>query len=136
MIQLNKNPSRTELLWFGLLLAALFALAGAMVLRRFHSVRSAQIIWIASAVLVSLYYLIPPVRRPVYVASIYLTYPLGWVMSHLILMAVFYLAITPLGLLMRISGRDPIARRFDSGRPSYWVEHDPSGSTDRYFRQS
>ena len=136
MIQINKNPSRTDLLWFGLLLATLFALAAAMVLRRFQSVRSAQIIWIASALLVSLYYLIPPVRRPVYVGSIYLTYPLGWVMSHLILMAMFYLVITPLGLLMRLSGRDPMTRRFDSCRQSYWVEHDPSASTDRYFRQS
>lgn len=136
MIQINKNPSRTELLWFGLLLAAVFALAGAMSLRRAHSVRSAQIIWTASALLVSLYYLIPPLRRPIYVGSISLTYPLGWIMSHLILIAVFYLVVTPLGLLMRLSGRDSMTRRFAPGRQSYWVEHDPSGSTDRYFRQS
>ena len=136
MMQINKNPSRTELLWFGLLLATFFALAGAMVLQRAHSVRIAQTIWIASALLVSLYYIIPPLRRPMYVGSLFLTYPLGWIMSHVILMIVFYLVITPLGLLMRLSGHDPMMRRFESGRQSYWVEHDPSGSTERYFRQS
>ncbi|HSZ57787.1 MAG TPA: SxtJ family membrane protein [Tepidisphaeraceae bacterium] len=136
MIQLNTNPSRTELHWFGLLAAAFFAFAGVMVLRRTHSLRSAEIIWIASALLVALYYLIPPLRRPIYVASMSLTYPFGWILSHVVVVVLFYLIITPLGLLMRLLGHDPMMRTFEPGRQSYWVERDPPVSPDRYFRQS
>jgi hypothetical protein len=136
MIQINKNPSTTELYWFGLLVATFFSFVGVTVLRRTHSVRSAEIIWIGSALLVSLYYIIPPLRRPVYVGAMSLTYPFGWIISHVMLMVVFYLIITPLGVLTRLFGRDPMMRAFEPGRQSYWVERDPSGSSDRYFRQS
>ena len=136
MIQLNTNPSRTELHWFGLLAAAVFTFVGVMVLRRTHSVRSAEIIWIAAALLVALYYLIPPLRRPMYVASMSLMYPFGWILSHVMVVVLFYLIITPLGLLMRLLGRDPMMRTFEPGRRSYWVERGPPDSTDRYFRQS
>jgi hypothetical protein len=107
-----------------------------MVLRRTHSVRSAEINWISSGLLVSLFYIIPPLRRPMYVGSMSLMYPFGWIMSHVMLMTVFYLIITPLGLLVRLFGHDSMMRALEPGRQSYWVERDPSSNTDRYFRQS
>jgi hypothetical protein len=136
MIQINKNPSRTELRWFGLLVAIFFGFVGVMVLRRTHSARSAEVIWIVSALLVSLYYVIPPLRRPMYVGSMSLTYPFGWIISHVMVMVLFYLIMTPLGMLVRLLGRDPMMRTFEPSRQSYWVERDPSTTTDRYFRQS
>ena len=38
-----------------------------------------------------------------------------------LLIAVYYLLVTPAGLLSRLVGRDPLARRWDRGARSYWI---------------
>jgi hypothetical protein len=61
--------------------------------------------------------------------------PIGWVISHLILLATYYLVFTPVGLLMRLVGYDPLNRRFDRAAKSYWTQHDSGVETARYFKQ-
>jgi uncharacterized membrane protein HdeD (DUF308 family) len=46
---------------------------------------------------------------------------LGHVNSRVLLTLMYYLAITPYGLVSRLAGRDPLRRRGKSGE-SYWVE--------------
>ncbi len=47
---------------------------------------------------------------------------LGFFMSRLILSALFYLVITPIGVVMWLSGKDILDERIDRARPSYWHE--------------
>ncbi|MCB9847532.1 MAG: hypothetical protein H6814_03865 [Phycisphaeraceae bacterium] len=61
--------------------------------------------------------------------------PIGWTVSMALLGVVFFLVFTPLGLILRAFGYDPMQRRFDKGRPSYWSEHAPPPEPRRYFRQ-
>ena len=61
--------------------------------------------------------------------------PIGWTISHLVLGIVFFAVVTPIGLLMRLLGRDPMDRRFDPNAKTYWAQRLPVGATDRYFRQ-
>lgn len=56
---------------------------------------------------------------------------IGWFNTRLLLGVVFYLVLTPLGLLMRWLGKDPMQRGFRPDRSSYWQErpeqkYDPS----------
>ena len=62
--------------------------------------------------------------------------PIGWAVSHLVLAIIYFLLVSPIGLAMRLFGRDKLELRFEASLPSYWVEHDPGGDTPRYFRQS
>jgi len=52
-------------------------------------------------------------------------------MTRVILSLTFYLVLTPMGLIMKIFGRDPLNRRFDESAKSYWVPVDPDGPTSR-----
>jgi hypothetical protein len=61
--------------------------------------------------------------------------PMGWVVSHVVLAIVYYGVLTPVGLVMRLAGRDPMQRRFDKRAASYWVERKDHGDPGRYFRQ-
>jgi hypothetical protein len=61
--------------------------------------------------------------------------PIGWTISHLVLGAVYYLVLTPIGLVMRLLGRDPMQRRFDRSAKSYWIERTPRTDPSRHFRQ-
>jgi hypothetical protein len=65
----------------------------------------------------------------------YAAYPIGWTISHLLLLIVYYVILTPVGLAMRLAGRDPLDRSPDPAAESYWVRRTPPDSPARYFRQ-
>jgi len=49
------------------------------------------------------------------------------IVSPVILIILFYGLITPLGLLMRLLGKDSLHLSFDKQTASYWIERTPSG---------
>lgn len=59
------------------------------------------------------------------------------VVSPLVLGLMFYVILTPVGLVMRLAGRDEMRRRWDSKGSSYWISREPPGpapgSLDRQF---
>jgi len=132
LIEINRNPSRRDLTIFGLLLLLFAGLVGAGLYFRSGAHEAARVVWMAGAALVLLFFALPPIRRPIYLAWIYATFPIGFVLSHVILGAVFYLVFTPLGLVMRLFGFDPLRRRFDRAATSYWVERE-TPKPGRYF---
>jgi hypothetical protein len=79
---------------------------------------------------------VPSFMRAVYVGLSYLAWPIGFVVSHVLLGAVYYLLVTPIGLILRVVGYDPMHRRFDRKAQSYWIERDDAQRDPRsYFRQ-
>ena len=69
--------------------------------------------------------LLQPVLRPIYVLWMRFAYVLGWLNTRFLLGIFFYLVITPVGLVMRILGRDPLTRKIDRSQSSYWTKHNP-----------
>jgi len=134
IIEINRNPSAKDLRWFGVLLAVFAGLVGTLSWWR-DATTAATVIWSVGLAMAALYYAWPAARRPIFLGWMYLAYPIGWVMSHVILAVIFFLVITPIGLLMRALGRDPMNRRFDPSTTSYWEPRDKTTGTDRYFRQ-
>jgi hypothetical protein len=64
----------------------------------------------------------PVLLKPVYIVWMRLGFVLGWVNTRLLLLIIFYLVVTPIGLLMRLLGNDPLLRRLDKKTSSYWVK--------------
>jgi hypothetical protein len=131
----NRNPSPADLRTFGRLLVPFVALAGVVVRLRSGSPAAAGAVWVVGGVLAAAYLAVPAARRPIFVGWSGVTYPIGWVMSHAILGVVFYLVFTPIGFVVRRFGRDPLERRFEPARPSYWIERGNGSEVARYFRQ-
>ena len=77
----------------------------------------------------------PAGNRPLFIAMSLVSYPIGFVVSHVALAIFFFGILTPVGLLFRLLGRDPLARRFEPDRPSYWVELPKITSKKDYFKQ-
>lgn len=59
---------------------------------------------------------------------------LGRIVSPIVLGVLFFLLITPVGLVMKVIGRDVLNRRFDPSRPTYWIARDPPGPAGDSFR--
>lgn len=49
------------------------------------------------------------------------------IVSPVVLGIMFYLVVTPIGILMRMFGKDPLRLRFDTDAKSYWIERTPPG---------
>ncbi len=58
---------------------------------------------------------------------------LGKVMSYPMFTIVYFLAVTPTGLLMRAFGKDPLGAK-KRGAATYWTDHEPP-TKDKYDRQ-
>jgi Saxitoxin biosynthesis operon protein SxtJ len=66
-----------------------------------------------------------PVLRPVYVVWMKFAFILGWLNTRLLLGVFFYLVVSPVGVVMRLVGRDPLTRKIDRSRSSYWMKREP-----------
>jgi hypothetical protein len=136
MIEINRNPSARELRQFaGIWLPLAAAVAGTVVANQSASWLPAGIIWTLGAVLGAAGVWRPRLVRPVFVGWITAAYPIGWVVSNLVLAMLFFLVVTPIGLLLRQVRRDPLARTFDRARDSYWEPRSASRDVGGYFRQ-
>jgi len=55
------------------------------------------------------------------------------VITPIILTIAFYVLITPLGLLLKLMGKDILALKIDKSRTTYWEEVDQAGSASRPY---
>jgi len=78
----------------------------------------------------------PPLIRPVFVTAMAVTAPIGFVISYLLLAAIFYLLFVPIALVFRLIGRDAMTRRPDALQATYWVERTQTTDARRYLHQS
>lgn len=73
--------------------------------------------------------------RRFYVALLYAVFPIGWLVSTAVLIALYYGLLTPIGLLLRLRGHDPMQRRPQSRADSYWQSRPSRRPVAGYFRQ-
>ena len=137
MIEIDRNPPARTLRWFAGLWYPLFCGLLGLVLRHRFGVPLgvAQGIWASAPIFGVLGLIHPPAVRWLYLGLTYATYPIGWVVSHLVLAVLFFLVMTPVGLVLRALGRDPLVKAPQPGQPSYWRPREPPASLERYFRQ-
>ncbi len=113
MIELNLNPSKRDLRIFSLAALVFLAFVGWVVWRKSGSATAGGTVVAVGVLLATLGLSVPRAVRPVFIALMIINYPIGWVVTHVVMALIFYLVVTPLGVIMRLSGRDPMERRFD-----------------------
>jgi hypothetical protein len=134
LIRIDRNPSRRQLAVFGVAWLVAFAALGGMALSQ-NGLSAAAVIWTAAVLIPGIGWLVPSFMRIVYLGMAYLTFPFGLAVSFVILAAIYYTVLTPIGLLMRLVGYDPMCRRRDANAASYWTSREPVDDVRRYFRQ-
>jgi hypothetical protein len=112
--------TRRQLRDFGLLVGGIFGAIGLWpLLWRQQSPRLWALTLFVVLVLPAL--VAPRVLAPAYRAWMKLAEVLAWVNTRIVLGVVFYGVVTPIGLVMRALGRDPMRRQFDRAGDSYRV---------------
>ncbi len=124
-------------LWASLLWGLVFPLVLSVVRWLLHFEEGFSITPAVTAMLVTvpiaLILPIPRVGPWVYLSILRLFSIVGFFISHLFLVLVFFVIITPFGIMLRLSGRDPLQIRLGEKSPVWWPVH---GTDDRrrYYR--
>lgn len=135
LVDINWNPSSKELRVFSLLLIAFGAIVAAVLYGRFESQTPSAVVLLLTSIIGLVGLAAPLLIRPVYVVWMGLAFPIGWTVSHVMMLAVYYLVLTPIGLAMRLCGRDPMQRRIDLEAKTYWLPRSNRSDLKSYFRQ-
>jgi hypothetical protein len=77
----------------------------------------------------------PEWLRPIYVSWMVLAFPIGWAVSQAVTALLFYGLFTPIGLVFRLIGRDPLHRSRRPGVETYWSPKPTPSDPRRYFQQ-
>lgn len=129
------EPNPRALRWFGLPFSLFFLLLGAALWSRGVGVSVVHAVLGGAALVLLVYYALPGLRRGIYLGWMYAGYPFGFVIAHVIMGVVYFLVITPIGLVSRLMGRRRITRGFDPKADSYWQSRQKRDDRGAYFKQ-
>jgi hypothetical protein len=123
------NPLRK----FGLTLGAIFSALALLLFWR-HRLHAAFYVGaVAGPLLLVAAVIAPRALAPVERGWSALAAALGWVNTRILLAVVYFLVFAPIALVMRVAGKDPLERRPDRRRSTYWRTRDPA-EPDRLTR--
>ncbi len=57
------------------------------------------------------------------------------IVNPIIMALLFFTTVTPTALIMRILGKDPLHRKFEKKKKTYWIERQPPGPDPKTMRQ-
>lgn len=136
LLAIIKDPSRRQLRQFGGIFLPAFLGVVALLVRRTGSSWTVPGALLGVAALsVGTALVRPGLMRAPFVGLQYVAYPIGWVVSHVLMAVVYFGVVTPVGFLVRTFRGDPMTRRLDPQAPSHWVPHKGRLPLERYFRQ-
>jgi len=129
----NIKSGDKELREFGLVVGGVLVLFGAIAMWRgkifypyLYAVGSILIIFGAAA---------PAALKPLQKAWMALAILIGFFMSRLLLAGLFYGVMTPIGLIMRLFGKDILDERIEKGRASYWLPLSPERKAREHYEK-
>jgi len=134
---LHEDLSRSEQITvgsnrnFGFVIAAVFAIVCGVQLWLGSSLYWAWLL--AAGVFAALAVLMPRVLQPLNILWFRFGISLHHIVTPMILGLMFFLVITPIGILLRVIGNRPLNLRFDRGSRTYWIPRDPPGPPPESF---
>ena len=112
----------TEERKFGLLFAGVFTVISAYAWWK----GSSLLVYVlaAAGLFLAASFLLEQVLKPIRIVWMRFAHLLGWVNTRILLGLFFYLVITPVGIVMRMFGKDLLERKIDRDSASYWTSRE------------
>jgi multisubunit Na+/H+ antiporter MnhG subunit len=78
---------------------------------------------------------IRPIARLLYILWMGIGITMGLITQPIILVVIFLLLITPVGLIFKLIQRDTMKRKLDKSATSYWEEYKETDDPATYVKQ-
>lgn len=83
-----------------------------------------KIVLALGLVLLVLAFAAPKLLKPINTVMMIVAMIIGWCVTRVVLIVMFYGVFFPVGLCLKLSGRDSMRRRLDAAAQSYWIPRD------------
>jgi len=113
--------SEKELKKFGLLVGSVFVVLSGIGIYRGWSIVGTGTLLLAGIVLLSCGMFLPESLKQAYRVWMAAAFAIGWLVSRLILLILFYFVLTPVGFLARIFEKEFLDTDFRKKKESYWI---------------
>lgn len=70
-----------------------------------------------------------------FIAASAIAFPIGWLMSQIVLAIIFFAVLTPMAFLQRARGRDALGLKRKPEQSSFWSARGPRSGPERYLKQ-
>lgn len=130
----NWRPDARELRRFAIAMLIGFSLLGLLAAWRAGGVSTTAIILWSLGVFLAGAAFVPKLGRLAYLGVYLPTSIIGYFVSNVILTLMFFLVITPLGILLRLMGKDFLQQRRQKQK-TQWMPVKGVKSEDSYYRQ-
>ena len=115
----NIKSGKRELRQFGITIGIVLGLLGGLFFLRQKDFYAYFLIFSAAFFISAL--VLPALLKPVQKIWMSLAIGIGWFMTRVILTILFYLVVTPIGILAKIFGKRFLDLKFDKNTDSYWI---------------
>ncbi|MFQ5428883.1 MAG: SxtJ family membrane protein [Phycisphaerae bacterium] len=135
MISPTWYPNNRYLRQFAVISLFGFGLMGVMARFQFDLEVTPYVFWAIGGLTCCAGLASPRAILPVYTLLMAVAFPIGWLVSNVLLRVLFYVILTPVGLLSRLFGRDPLRLKRPNAE-TYWLEHSQRADAVSYYRQA
>jgi hypothetical protein len=80
-------------------------------------------------------WLLPSIAQPFYVVWYFIACSMGFVIGNILLIAFYYIIVTPIGLILRGFGKLSLQKSFNKSASTYWRDVEKKLDLQRYYRQ-
>ena len=129
----NIKSEKNDLRKFGITIGIiLIMICGFLFLKQKESF---QILLIVGTVLLILGIAIPVILKPIYWVWMVFATILGWIMTRVILIVLFYFVVTPISLVFRLSGKQFIDLSWNKRMSTYWKYRKRTDLFNNYYER-
>jgi len=132
---MNKDVTNKYLRKFGIALGIILAIIGTIQLLKGH-IRIYPWLYAVGILSFVLGIFIPAILKPLYFVFTKIAQLIGSIITGLLLGVVFYVILTPIGLIARLFGKNFLDINWDRRFDTYWVKKGQTdGDVKRYEKQ-
>lgn len=132
---LNLKPTERMLREFGIIALFGFGIIGAFIGWKWDVWTVSYVLWAVGAVSAVLALIQPKLLLPLFVLLMAVAFPIGFVISNVLLVILYFGLFTPFALVFRLIGRDTMKRSFEPDAESYWIERTDEKPVAQRFKQ-
>jgi len=130
-IKISNEISKKELRDFAFIMASMIILLFALFFPWLYELDFSYTPYFISAFFIAMGLIAPKLLTPVYNAWLKFSHILGLINSKILLFIIFYLLITPMGLIARLFSFDPMRRKVKSD--SYYLPREDNNNMENPF---
>ena len=120
----NIKGDKSDWKKFGITMGIILTIIGSYLLWKKNNYF--EYFFFVAAVFFILGLILPAALKYVYKAWMSLAVVMGFIMTRVIMVIIFYLIVTPIGLIASITGKEFLDMKIDQNAKSYWLARDKS----------